>query len=299
MQSIAIHTPTQIHTKEKSINVKSNLYEMTKDYALSYHSNNITIQNWHGQCKMFSVPTLTAIKCANYTYFGTIDGKLLMYSHNGQLLVAFKAHFQSITAIEANKYYVVTGSSDGSVKVWYVDQLLSHSEICVDEFMMGLQVTQIRLWNNSFYISSLDKHLKVFKNTVKSDITLPDGIADFDVGVYGICMVLNNGSVGLLKKDNYTEITTIENPKFVLWNGQKIICASYSKVYELSQNGDVLSTKEKEAICGLKRIPMCKNLISKKELPIYSKSVEPLKRNLTIEIDFIKDHNFIDKIQAM
>ena len=283
MNNLAIHTTTQIVTKEKILNANSSLLQLNDKYLISYHGNTLTIQNWHGQSTKMTVPSISAMKLKEYLILGTVEGKLLVYTLNGELLCAFEAHHQMITAIEMNEYYVLTGCLDGSVKVWYLDQIISHSFECVDEFIHSLKITQIQLWNHCFYISSTDKHLKIYKNKLVEDIVLDSGIVDFNVGVHGICVVLNKGEVGTFKNNVFKLIKTIEGCKHVIWKGQNVVCASTTTVYELSLLGDLILNKNVDNICGIKLLPLFKTLIGKKELPSFSKTVQPLDKHLCVD----------------
>eukprot|EP00835_Amoeboradix_gromovi_P002592 NODE_150_length_17275_cov_0.559618.p7 type:complete len:300 gc:universal NODE_150_length_17275_cov_0.559618:4591-3692(-) len=296
MNIVAIHTTSQIITKERTFNTSSSLLQMSNKYIISYHDNTITIQNWHGQVKMVSIPSLSCMNLRDYLILGTVTGKVLIYNLKGDLLCTFEAHYQMITGIEHNEYYLLTGCSDGSVKVWYLDQILSNSFTCVDEFMHSLGVSQIKLWDSVFYISSADKHLKCYKNKLIQDVTLEYGIVDFDIGIYGICVVLVNGEVGTFKNKVFRLLKTVEDCKHILWKGQNVVCSTSSSCYEFSLQGDLVYQKNADNICGIALLPMFKTLIGKKQLPILSKTVRPVNKILIVDQVLNDPESFIEMV---
>ena len=269
---------------------------MNDKYLISYHANTLTIQNWHGQSKSLSVPSLSCMKLSDYLILGTELGKILMYTLDGLLICTFEAHYQMISAIEVNQYYILTASSDGSVKVWYLDQVLSRSFQTVDEYMHSLGVTRIRLWNNTFYISSNDKHLKVYRDKLIEEYTFDHGIMDFDIGIYGICVCLSDGSVGTFKDNKFKLVSTMASCRYILWSGQNIICSSTSTCNMISLQGDLIFNKSIDNISGIALMPLFKTNVSKKDLPVFSRNVQPIEKLLCVEKMTYNSEEFIQAV---
>eukprot|EP00834_Sanchytrium_tribonematis_P006561 NODE_494_length_6830_cov_0.941613.p4 type:complete len:309 gc:universal NODE_494_length_6830_cov_0.941613:4854-5780(+) len=291
----AVGTTTQILTKEKVFNTNSSVLEISNNLLFSYHDNALVIQNWSGQTKTISMPTITAIKFRKYLVMGTSQGKLFIYNDQGDLLTIIEAHFQKITSIELDEYYLITGSSDGIVKIWYIDQVLSQSFKPVDEYMHMLGVCRIKKFNNIFYSASTDRFIKLYRHRLIDSIEFEDAIADFDVGLHGLCICFRNGQVGVYK-DSFVPYKVVDGVKTIRWVGFHIVCATSNAYFEFNEHGDILSEKQIENITSIHPMPIKQNFINKKDIPTLGKTIQKREIWLDIEQKISNSEQFVNKV---
>eukprot|EP01137_Pigoraptor_chileana_P002879 Opistho-2@42333 len=154
---------------------------------------------WQKDVPLYKNPVLEKISAlvatpdGNFILAGTYSGRFLVWQTcNGNLHVAFDAHYRAITAIAISDdgFHCVTGGEDSVVNVWRLASILSSvsdGDMSVKPLFTltehSLPVTSVRCglggMRSRVYTSSLDRTCKVFElttGTLLASFSFPSSI---------------------------------------------------------------------------------------------------------------------------